>query len=126
MALAMREWTRRRLGDAESGVPMSLLLQLPCEIAGVRFLVVHATPLEPHATTTASSPDRSGGRWMRSSREVDAEVLVVGHTHLPLLMQHGQVQIVNPGSVEQPLDGDPRAAYALWEGWADSPVPGFL
>jgi predicted phosphodiesterase len=28
--------------------------------------------------------------------------------------QHRQCLVVNPGSAGQPLDGDPRAAYALW------------
>ena len=46
---------------------------------------------------------------------VDAEVLVVGHTHLPFIRQSRHLSIVNPGSVGQPLDGDPRAAYALWQ-----------
>ncbi|MGH7995650.1 MAG: metallophosphoesterase family protein, partial [Opitutaceae bacterium] len=27
----------------------------------------------------------------------------------------GRTTVVNPGSVGQPKDGDPRAAYALWE-----------
>ncbi len=40
--------------------------------------------------------------------------LVFGHTHLPFrrTTQHG-VELVNPGSVGMPFDGDPRAAYAL-------------
>ena len=38
----------------------------------------------------------------------------VGHTHVPATFRtrHGKVMI-NPGSVGQPRDGDPRAAYAL-------------
>ena len=43
----------------------------------------------------------------------DEDVLVLGHTHL----QHHEVYdegiVVNPGSVGQPRDGDPRAAYAV-------------
>jgi predicted phosphodiesterase len=40
--------------------------------------------------------------------------LVFGHTHLPFARQseHG-IELVNPGSVGIPLDGDTRAAYAL-------------
>ena len=41
--------------------------------------------------------------------------LLVGHTHLPGKMRIGKTVIVNPGSVGQPKDGDPRAAYAIWE-----------
>ena len=43
--------------------------------------------------------------------------LVFGHTHLQFRRTAtgpgGAVELVNPGSVGMPLDGDPRAAYAL-------------
>jgi diadenosine tetraphosphatase ApaH/serine/threonine PP2A family protein phosphatase len=46
------------------------------------------------------------------------DLLVVGHTHLPLDREivrrdGGRTRVVNPGSVGLPFDGDPRAAYAL-------------
>ena len=51
----------------------------------------------------------------------DAELLdgtragrvVFGHTHLPFARTAGAVELINPGSVGMPFDGDPRAAYAL-------------
>ena len=40
--------------------------------------------------------------------------LVFGHTHLPFARRSGQgIELVNPGSVGMPFDGDRRAAYAL-------------
>ena len=40
--------------------------------------------------------------------------LVFGHTHLPFRRRSsGGVELVNPGSVGMPLDGDHRAAYAV-------------
>ena len=40
--------------------------------------------------------------------------LVFGHTHLPFRRRAASgVELVNPGSVGMPFDGDPRAAYAL-------------
>ena len=39
-----------------------------------------------------------------------------GHTHLPVVKRWAERTYVNPGSVGQPRDGDPRAAYALVEG----------
>ena len=39
--------------------------------------------------------------------------LIFGHTHLPFVRQAGPVQLVNPGSVGMPLDGDRRAAFAV-------------
>jgi diadenosine tetraphosphatase ApaH/serine/threonine PP2A family protein phosphatase len=40
--------------------------------------------------------------------------VVFGHTHLPFRrLSATGVELVNPGSVGMPFDGDPRAAYAL-------------
>jgi diadenosine tetraphosphatase ApaH/serine/threonine PP2A family protein phosphatase len=41
--------------------------------------------------------------------------LVFGHTHLPFarISRVGGIELVNPGSVGMPFDGDHRAAYAL-------------
>jgi predicted phosphodiesterase len=45
---------------------------------------------------------------------VEVERLVFGHTHLPFRRSAaGGVELVNPGSVGMPFDGDQRAAYAL-------------
>jgi predicted phosphodiesterase len=43
-----------------------------------------------------------------------ARRLVFGHTHLPFRRSSAEgVELVNPGSVGMPFDGDRRAAYAL-------------
>ena len=43
--------------------------------------------------------------------------LIFGHTHLPFRREatgpRGPVELINPGSVGMPLDGDRRASYAL-------------
>jgi diadenosine tetraphosphatase ApaH/serine/threonine PP2A family protein phosphatase len=45
----------------------------------------------------------------------DDDRLVFGHTHLQFRRRspHGGIELVNPGSVGMPFDGDPRAGYAL-------------
>lgn len=42
-----------------------------------------------------------------------ADLLVLGHTHVPYEIKDGTRWIVNPGSVGMPKDGDPRASYAV-------------
>ena len=39
----------------------------------------------------------------------------IGNTHLPMKIKFYGTLVVNPGSVGQPLDGDPRASYAIWQ-----------
>lgn len=44
---------------------------------------------------------------------VDAELLALGHTHVQGAETVEGTLVVNPGSVGQPRDGDPGAAYAI-------------
>jgi predicted phosphodiesterase len=45
---------------------------------------------------------------------VVADRLVFGHTHLQFCRVAARgIELINPGSVGMPFDGDPRAGYAL-------------
>lgn len=46
---------------------------------------------------------------------VQGRVFVSGHTHLQSVKRFGDKVYCNPGSVGQPRDGDPRAAFAVYE-----------
>jgi len=43
------------------------------------------------------------------------EILFLSHTHTPTKTRLGDTLAVNPGSVGLPTDGDPRAAYGVWQ-----------
>lgn len=61
-------------------------------------------------------PDAAPALWEQEvvlARSPD--FLFCGHTHLPMKKQIRHTLVVNPGSVGLPSDGDPRAAYAVWE-----------
>ncbi len=49
-------------------------------------------------------------------QRVEGAVFVSGHTHVQLLRTFGNKIYCNPGSVGQPRDGDPRAAFAVYDG----------
>ena len=70
-----------------------------------RLRLVHGHPDDPDRYTYARAFDAAmlGG----------ADALVLGHTHV---QEHRAVDggvVCNPGSVGQPRDGDPRAAFAV-------------
>ncbi len=46
-------------------------------------------------------------------RMANAPFVVLGHTHVPMAFSSRYGILVNPGSVGQPRDRDPRAAWAL-------------
>jgi len=114
LALAMADWTRARLDPADRLWLCRLPIRLHWEIAGVRFVVIHATPIDP-LYDYRLTPRLRDAILDDIAREVQGDVLILGHTHLPLVRRHGDLQIVNPGSLGQPLDGDARAPYVVWE-----------
>ena len=75
-------------------------------------LAVHATPAEE--LHDYLYPWFSDDRVASSLKGFEGPALLVGHTHYQFAVRRlGKYLIVNPGSVGQPRDGDPRAAYAI-------------
>jgi predicted phosphodiesterase len=72
---------------------------------------VHASPV----SDVRSFLPQPGDDEQELLEEVTEPRLVFGHTHLPFrrISALGGIELVNPGSVGMPLDGDQRAAYAL-------------
>ncbi len=80
-------------------------------LGDARFLLVHGTPRDPLDEYAPADPEL----WARRLAGVDADFVVVGHTHLPYVLSVSGRTVINPGSVGQPRDGDPRASYAIWQ-----------
>jgi putative phosphoesterase len=99
---------RAALGDARADE----LAALPerAELDGL--VAVHASPVSDMRSFAAQAPgdDAEDAELLGDVREGR---LVFGHTHVAFARRAGSVELVNPGSVGLPLDGDHRAAYAL-------------
>jgi putative phosphoesterase len=106
-----RVLSRERLSAADLHFLGSLPVSSMVTLDDTRFLLVHATPRDP--LDEYAHPDLDF--WTRRLQNVDADVVCVGHTHQPYVLQVGEKLVINPGSVGQPRDGDPRAAYAIIE-----------
>lgn len=89
----------------------SLPIYRETTVEKTRFYLVHATPTDP---LFGYCPEGSSS-WSEQVGCVDADVLVVGHTHTPFIRREGKTTIVNPGSLGQPKTGRPLACYAVWE-----------
>lgn len=113
IALAMRDWTRDQLSPADVAWLVSLPRHTELSLGDTRVAMFHATPIDP-LYDYRLTPDVAESLLEGITAGIAADVLLLGHTHLPLSRLHRGLRIVNPGSVGQPLDGDPRAAYAIW------------
>ena len=103
MATAGVEYARDHLTDEQCG----WLAGLPetRTIADGQIRIAHGHPTDPdryvwpHQVTADILGDE---RW-----------LVLGHTHQQFVKAVDGGTVLNPGSVGQPRDGDPRAGYAI-------------
>jgi predicted phosphodiesterase len=100
---ACREALGQTLVDELAALPEQALHD------GTRY--VHASPL----SDTRSFFPQPADDEPELLAGVEEPRLVFGHTHLPFrrISTTGGIELVNPGSVGMPLDGDQRAAYAL-------------
>ncbi len=83
-------------------------------LGAASFYMVHGTPADPLGgqIDPATSPE---ARLEILFGHIKADVLVLGHTHVPALRYFGGRLIVNPGSLGQPRSGLPDATYAVWQ-----------
>ena len=96
---------QRRVISAENlnwlkGLPVQL------DVSGVRL--VHggwSDPIDEYLSPSEEYFDRLDGNFFLS-----------GHSHLQSVHRYRRKTYCNPGSVGQPRDGDPRAAFAVFDG----------
>jgi predicted phosphodiesterase len=120
------DWTARQLEPEEA----LFLSSLPIILEIADFTLVHGTPRDPLLEYLLSSQTASENLGYLKTR-----YSLVGHSHQPLIFECQAVRscqlkafppdtalelkqnstFINPGSVGQPRDGDPRASYAVYD-----------
>ena len=105
-----RAWTLNRLSDESLAFLGTLPLVERVALGPATIAVMHGSPTDPNGTIDAGTPKR---RLARLAEELEADCIVTGHTHEPLVRKAGGVLVVNPGSVGEALRGDfhPRWAW---------------
>jgi predicted phosphodiesterase len=122
-ARAAMEWTRRAISTST----IAWLTALPQRREVDDFTLVHGSPLDPtweYVTTAAAALDNLAA--------ISTTHGLNGHTHVPIAFSldgvrmeriepsaapatglDGHRMLLNPGSVGQPRDGNPRASYLI-------------
>jgi diadenosine tetraphosphatase ApaH/serine/threonine PP2A family protein phosphatase len=88
-----------------------LLPQISLKLGELSVVLAHGSPRKINEYLYADRPDAGLERILDG---VNADVLVVGHTHKPYqrVLPSGR-HVINDGSVGKPKDGDPRAGYII-------------
>ena len=118
------QWTAGQL----SADDVAYLRNLPLTATSGDFTIAHGSPQDP-LFEYVTSPRRAAANL----QFFGTRYCLVGHSHVPAVytdsegkcfrsamppsLQLGASRlIINPGGVGQPRDGDPRAAYAIYDG----------
>ena len=87
----------------------SLPLQHETTLDGMRVLMTHGSPWEPYGNYLGPG----NATWKRAP-ELDVDLVIVGHTHEPMVERHGDTIVVNPGSLGEPRQRDDRrSSFAI-------------
>jgi putative phosphoesterase len=108
-ALATHAWHRELLTDSDRAFLHGLLTLDFFEWEGWHFRVAHATP---HGDLYEYLPAR---HWGDRVRGLDADFVLLGHTHVQGMLTFGGTTVVNPGSVGLARDRRGEACYATFE-----------
>ena len=111
MAEATRRYTDSVLSFGQKHFLRNLPVNAETQRLGTRFYLCHATPSDP--LFGYCEPDSP--QWLDEVEHVNADVILVGHTHQPAIRTVGKRTVVNPGSLGQPKMGSPKARYAVYE-----------
>jgi putative phosphoesterase len=108
-----QDWAaaRERLGEARLASIASWPLTIELEIDGVgRTLFCHAIPTADEPIFTRMTPDEEVVELLG---DVEADLVVCGHTHVQFDRQLGPWRVVNAGSVGLPYEGRAGAYWLL-------------
>lgn len=108
MSLATRAWHWTLLADEDRAYLRSFPLEVRATVEGSRFYLTHAAP-------GAISRYLEREALIAAVVGIEAEVVLVGHTHVQWAEQVDGRWIVNPGSVGLARDRGGEACYAVWE-----------
>jgi predicted phosphodiesterase len=108
-------WTRGYVSAAGwldwlTSLPLDVRLTLP---DGIRVLGVHAAPGRDDGL--GLHPKHSDDDLEQRLAGCEADVVIVGHTHVPMDRQVGYRRVINLGSVSNPVTPGLQASYALLE-----------
>jgi len=108
-------------------------LSIEVDVGGKRLVMAHASPLEPNTQYVfPGSPE------LHRLEQIEADYIVLGHTHTQMAERAGRALVINPGSGGDPRDLangrrlsyavlDTASAEVLFDNFlpGDPPIPSF-
>ncbi|MDD1745359.1 MAG: metallophosphatase family protein [Candidatus Methanoperedens sp.] len=108
-AAAALLWTRRVMSPENLSYIKSLKSREHMIIDKTRIVVIHGSPRDVDEYVF---PVNVSAHFLAATK---ADVLVLGHTHVQFKKEYSLGTVLNPGSVGQPRDENPEAAFAVYD-----------
>jgi predicted phosphodiesterase len=107
-------YTEPLVGGARAAWLLALPRELRLEHGALRILLAHGSPRKINEYLL---PDRSDAQLVRIAEAAGADIVCVGHVHVPYHRVltgtgHAFIHYVSDGAVGKPRDGDRRACWA--------------
>ena len=114
LSIATREYTWDQLDDSYVEFLKNLPHNMDMTFGDVTVHFAHGSPRSMYEYIKPETPDENILEMMHDA-DVCADVVVIGHSHIPFVRKVDGVTIINPGSVGQSRDGDTRASCAVFD-----------
>ncbi|WP_455368805.1 metallophosphoesterase family protein [[Eubacterium] cellulosolvens] len=111
-ALAV-DWTRQEISSENLSYLREMQLFSSFTQHDICVKAYHGSPREP--LNEYVFPGTADFVLKSMIETAQCDVLLLGHTHMPIKFRSNSLYLFNPGSVGQPRDRDPRASYGILE-----------
>lgn len=108
-AQAAARWTWEHISEHTSSLLAKLDVGVRFEVGGQSVAMFHGSVDSIHEYVFEEDATEGLLAW------AEADLLILGHTHCPYVRKFASGIVVNPGSIGQPRDGDPRGSYAIYD-----------
>ena len=112
LSVATREYTWEQLDDSHIEYLKGLRADMNMTF---KDAIVHFAHGSPRSMFEYIRPETPDDEILEMIQNMHADMIVVGHSHIPFVRKVGGVTIVNPGSVGQSRDDDVRASCAVFD-----------
>lgn len=107
------DWTRQEISSENLSYLKSIPIFSSFTQNDICIKGYHGSPRDPlNEYVFPGTPDFILKSMIETAK---CDILLLGHTHMPIEFKFDSQYLFNPGSVGQPRDGDSRASYGILE-----------
>lgn len=103
-------WSHKNLDNLSKNFLLSLPLKIKLEFEKNKVLLVHGSP---NSISKYIFPDTPQLYLENMLKENNCNVIICGHTHIPMIIKTKEGYFVNPGSVGMPKNDPSEASYLI-------------